>query len=57
MREPALRAPDPGNALLERRHRPIPEFDGRVLRVVVNPAVEPVRVASVFFDRTMRGKL
>ena len=55
--EPMLRQPDPEDPSLERRYRPIPEFDGRVLRVVVNPSVEPVRVVSVFFDRSMRGKL
>jgi hypothetical protein len=57
LNEPALRQPDPDDAALERRYRPIPEFDGRVLRVVVNPGVEPLRVVSVFFDRNMRGKL
>ena len=57
LNEPLLRQPDPDDAALERRYRPIPEFDGRVLRVVVNPAVEPVRVVSVFFDRSMKGKI
>jgi len=57
LNEPVRRQPDPDDASLERRYRPIPEFDGRVLRVVVNPPVEPVRVVSVFFDRSMRGKL
>jgi len=57
LNEPLLRAPDPDDASLERRYRPIPEYEGRVLRVVVNLSVEPVRVVSVFFDRKMRGKL
>ncbi len=57
LREPASREADPEDASLERRYRPIPESDGRVLRVVVNISVEPVRVVSVFFDRSMRGKL
>jgi len=57
LNEPLLRAPDPDDASLERRYRPIPECEGRVLRVVVNLSVEPVRVVSVFFDRKMRGKL
>lgn len=57
LNEPVLRQPDPDDASLKRRYRPIPEFQGRVLRVVVNPSVEPVRVVSVFFDRNMRGKL
>jgi hypothetical protein len=57
LNEPALRQLDPNDASLERRYRPIPEYDGRVLRVVVNTSVEPVRVVSVFFDRSIRGKL
>jgi hypothetical protein len=57
LNEPVLCQPDPDDASLERRYRPIPEFEGRVLRVVVNPSVEPIRVVSVFFDRSMRGKL
>jgi len=57
LNEPALCQPDPDDASLERRYRSIPEFGGRVLRVVVDPSVEPVRVVSVFFDRSMRGKL
>jgi hypothetical protein len=57
LNEPALRQPDRHDPSLERRYRPIPEFEGRVLRVVVNPSVDPVRVVSVFFDRSMRGKL
>jgi hypothetical protein len=57
LHEPILREPDPDDASLERRYRSITEFDGRVLRVVVNTSVEPVRVVSVFFDRRMRGRL
>jgi len=36
---------------------PIAERDGRVLRVVYNREVEPIRVVTAFFDRTMREKL
>ena len=54
---PELVLPDPDDAAVERHFRRIPEFDGRVLRVAVNTAVEPARVVSVFFDRTMKGKL
>lgn len=54
---PELVLPDPTDEVLERRYRRIPEFGGRVLRVAVNTAVEPNRVVSVFFDRTMKGKL
>ena len=45
------------NLLQERRFRRIPEFGGRVLRVVVNTEFVPPRVVSVFFDRKMKGKL
>jgi len=55
--EPELRLPDPDDHAVERRFRRIPEFGGRVLRVAVKVTVEPERVLSVFFDRTMRGKL
>jgi hypothetical protein len=57
MNEPVLREPDPDDASLERRYRRIPEFDGRILRVVVNTTVEAIRVVSVFFDRSKRGQL
>lgn len=35
----------------------IDEFDGRVLRVVLNTNARPVRVITVFFDRGLRGQL
>ena len=35
----------------------VAEFGNRVLRVLVNHTVEPMRIISVFFDRTMRNKL
>jgi hypothetical protein len=54
---PELVLPDPDDATVERHFRRIPEFGNRVLRVAVNTAVEPRRVVSVFFDRTMKGKL
>ena len=54
---PELKAPDPDDPAVQRLFRRIPEFGNRVLRVAVNTTVEPVRVVSVFFDRTMKGKL
>jgi uncharacterized DUF497 family protein len=54
---PELVLPDPMDASVERRFRRITEFGNRVLRVAVNTTVEPNRVVSVFFDRTMKGKL
>lgn len=35
----------------------IEEFEGRVLRVIVNQTVEPMRIITAFFDRNMRKKL
>ena len=32
----------------------IPEHGGRVLRVIVNPNTEPVKVVTLFFDRRLR---
>jgi len=60
--EQALSAPqlcesDPVDSELEHRLLRIDAFDGRVLRVIVNKTVHPVRVITVFFDRSMRGKL
>lgn len=57
LNEPVLREPDPDDASLERRYRPTPEFDGRVLRVIVNATVEPLQVMSVFSDRSKRVQL
>lgn len=48
---------DPNDPEVERFFRSIPEFGGRILRVAVNTAVAPNRIVSVFFDRTMKGKL
>ena len=55
--QPELVLPDIEDNTVERYFRKIPEFGGRVLRVAVNTKVEPVRVVSIFFDRTMKGKL
>lgn len=52
-----LRTADAGDSELERFFGPIPEFGERVLRVVVNTKVTPWHVVSVFFDRSMRGRL
>jgi hypothetical protein len=54
---PTLREPDTSDPTLERRYRAIPEREGRVLRVVVDANVVPLRVVSVFFDRDKRGQL
>jgi len=35
----------------------IEDFEGRVLRMIVNQTVDPMRVITAFFDRNMRNKL
>ncbi len=35
----------------------IAEHGGRTLRVVVNPATQPSRVITAFFDRRMKGPM
>jgi uncharacterized DUF497 family protein len=57
LNEPTFNEPDPDDPDLERRYATIAEHGDRVLRVVVNTTVEPIRVVSVFFDRGMKGKL
>ena len=49
--------PDPDDTELEHSLGRIPEFDNRVLRVVVNKTVRPVVVVTVYFDRAMRNRL
>lgn len=39
---------------LEHRLAHIPEFGGRVLRVVLNPETTPARVVTLFFDHRRR---
>lgn len=54
---PQIVQSDPCDAELEHRLGRIDEFEGRVLRVVVNPEIDPIRVITAFFDRGMRGKI
>jgi len=54
---PHLIEPDPVDAELEHRLLRIDQFGGRVLRVVLNKTVDPLRIITVFFDRSMRGIL
>jgi len=49
-------APDPMDPALEHRFVRIPEFGGRMLRVIVNKETMPFRVVTAYFDRSMRGK-
>jgi hypothetical protein len=55
--KPFLVEPSTTDATVESRLAAIPEHGDRVLRVVINKTVVPERVVSVYFDRTMKGKL
>jgi hypothetical protein len=54
---PILILPDRADPHLEHRLGRIREHGNRVLRVIVNKTTLPQRVISVYFDRTMMGKL
>ena len=54
---PDLRAPNPNDLDSEFFFRRAPEQGDRVLRVVVNTNAAPWRVVTVYFDRSMRGRL
>jgi uncharacterized DUF497 family protein len=55
--QPTLILPSITDPVVESRFAVIPEYGGRVLRVVVNKETSPERVVSVYFDRSMKGKL
>lgn len=48
---------DPDDPAIVHHLRTIEACEGRVLRVLYNDTVAPVRVVSVFLDRRMKGKL
>lgn len=48
---------DPVNSKALRAWRKIPERNNSILRVVYNPETTPFVVITVFFDRSMKGKL
>jgi len=56
-RNPALIQVSQTDPEIEYRFAAIPEFGGRILRVVVNNRASPTRIVSVYFDRAMKGKL
>lgn len=55
--DPASTEPDRLDPLARHALRPIPEFGGRVLRVVYNPAVQPLLVITAYFDRSRKGTM
>jgi uncharacterized DUF497 family protein len=54
---PALTLPDEEDSMLEHRLVVIEEHGKRVLRVVCNPHVHPIRIVTAHFDRSMKGKV
>ena len=48
---------DPQNPTVLRAWKVIPEKNSLVLRVIYNFSLRPYTVITVFFDRSMRGKL
>lgn len=57
MAQPTATKADPNDPQLRHALRPIAEFDYRVLRVIFNKNRIPPHVVTVYFDRTMKGKL
>jgi hypothetical protein len=57
MTQPTTTEADPDDAELRHALRPIAEFGDRVLRVVFNDSKNPPHVVTVYFDRTMKGRL
>ena len=57
MAQPLAMEPDPDDPELRHALRPIADFGYRVLRVIFNQTKTPPHVVTVFFDRTMKGKL
>ena len=57
LESPELTIPDGEDDQLEHRLKIIPEHENRVLRVVVNVKTIPIKVITLYFDRSMRGKL
>ena len=54
--KPERTEPDPYDPSLTHSLASIEERDQRVLRVVYNASVDPVRVVTAYFDRRQRGK-
>lgn len=49
--------PDPDDPGIEHRLAAIAKRDNRVLRVVCDPRQTPLRIVTLHFDRSMKGKL
>ena len=55
--QPERTAPDEDDPALEHRLVAISESGYRVLRVVCDPRATPLKIITVHFDRSMKGKL
>jgi hypothetical protein len=53
-REPEWTEPEPGDPMLERRFRAVPERDGRILRVVCGEDDATIVIVTAFIDRRAR---
>lgn len=54
---PQRTEPDPDDPGIEHRLAAIAERDYRVLRVVCDPRQDPLKIVTLHFDRSMKGKL
>jgi len=54
---PKLITDDKIDKELQHRLRAFPEYENRVLRVIVNTSKNPIHIITAYFDRSMRGKL
>ena len=54
---PSLIEADPDDSELEHRLAAIEEAGYRVLRVVCKPGASPLKIITLHFDRSMKGKL
>ena len=57
LERPAVTESDDCDPELEHRLGRIAEYQNRVLRVVINGHVSPVRVVTAYFDRKVRRRL
>jgi hypothetical protein len=55
--KPDRREPDEDDPAMEHRLAAIAEQGYRVLRVVCDPRVTPLKIVTIHFDRSMKGKL
>ena len=57
LQNPAQQMADAADPELKHAIGAIAETDNRILRVVYNDNVNPVRIITAYFDRTLRNKL